>query len=434
MDDKMREDSIMAEKQIIGSLLLNDKAINEISDTLTPDMFYNKILGEAYAICLKSAESKQNYDLVSLCTDVENNIGATDFPVQEIIMECAKSVATSHAIAKHADTVKRCYASRHIQTALFQIQNHPESAIEQLAILNERVSGIVDPPKPYDSLAAITERNRDKYFIDRETKDLQTGISTFDDVLGEFEPGDLIVIGARPAVGKSALAAQIVNNLSHKGAKIGYFNLEMTEKQVFERFVATESGIGMTRIRRALRFMNDEEEKYNNACERLMKKDKIIIPTGSKSVNEIRMITQKEEFDIIVIDYLQLVKTSGKYKGNRFAEVGEISHGLKAIGVDFKIPVIVLTQLNRQSEGKANKEPSMAEIRESGDIEQDASVILLLWNTDEEDRTKKGYKFDKNRQGTLKKGNLTFDGDRMMFYGEDDFVPSSVSDLEIPFD
>jgi replicative DNA helicase len=207
----------------------------------------------------------------------------------------------------------------------------------------------------------------------------------------------------------------------------------MTEKQVFERFVATESGIGLTRIRRAIRFMNDEEEKYNNACKHLMEKDRIIIPTGSKTVSEIRAITQKEEFDIIVVDYLQLVKPSGKYRGNRFAEVGEISHGLKAIGVDFKIPVVVLTQLNRQSEGKATKEPSMAEIRESGDIEQDASVILLLWNTDDEDRSKKGYKFDKNRQGTLKKGNLTFDGDRMKFYGEEDFVPASMSDLEIPF-
>jgi len=423
----------VAEQQIIGALLINENAIDEISDTLTPDMFYNKILGTAYGVCLKARANKEQYDLITLCNDVESQIGATEISVQETLMECAKSTVTSVAITKHADTVKRDYANRKIQVSLMNIQNHPESAIEAITKLNEEITGIVDPPKPYDSLAAITERNKDKYFRERETKELKTGIESFDEVLGEFEPGDLIVIGARPAVGKSAIAAQIVNNLSHKGAKIGYFNLEMTEKQVFERFVATESGIGMTRIRRALRFMNDEEEKYTEACNRLTKKDKIIIPTGSKTVNEIRTITQKEEFDVIVIDYLQLVKSSGKYRGNRFAEVGEISHGLKAIGVDFKIPVIVLTQLNRQSEGKLNKEPSMAEIRESGDIEQDASVILLLWNTDDEDRSKKGYKFDKNRQGTLKKGNLIFDGDRMKFYDEDDFVPSSVSDLEIPF-
>lgn len=423
----------LAEQQIIGSLLLDDNAIDEISDTLTPDMFYNKILGTAYGVCLKSKAEKQKFDLISLCNDVEREIGTTENPVQETLMECARSVSTSQAIRKHADTVKRDYANRKIQVSLLNIEKHPDSAIEMLSKLHEDISGIIDPPKPYDSLAAITERNKDRYFREKDTKGLKTGIESFDDVLGEFEPGDLIVIGARPAVGKSALAAQIVNNLSHKGAKIGYFNLEMTDTQVFERFVATESGIGLTRIKRAIRFMNDEEEKYNDACNRLLEKDKIIIPTGSKTVNEIRAITQKEEFDIIVVDYLQLVKTPGKYKGNRYAEVGEISHELKAIGVDFKIPVIVLTQLNRMSEGKADREPSMAEIRESGDIEQDASVILLLWNTDDEDRSKKGYKFDKNRQGTLKKGKLTFDGDRMKFYGEDDFVPATVSDLEIPF-
>ena len=131
---------------------------------------------------------------------------------------------------------------------------------------------------------------------------------------------------------------------------------------------------------------------------------------------------------------MQLVKADGRYRGNRFAEVGEISHGLKAIAVDFQIPVIVLTQMNRLSEGKADREPTMAEIRESGDIEQDASIVLLLWNTDEEDRSKKGFKFDKNRQGTLKKGKLKFDGDRMKFVGEDDedFVDAT-DDFKIPF-
>jgi replicative DNA helicase len=107
---------------------------------------------------------------------------------------------------------------------------------------------------------------------------------------------------------------------------------------------------------------------------------------------------------------------------------------LKAIAVDFQIPVIVLAQMNRLSEGKADKEPTMAELRESGDIEQDASIVLLLWNNDEEDRTKKGYKFDKNRQGTLKKGNLVFDGDRMKFYGDEDFIPQEITKWNIPFE
>ena len=432
--DKLRDRSMDAEKQVLAAITVNLDAIDSISATLKPEMFSNHIFSEIYRAYLTAREENKEYDVASLIRDVEDALSGENAPVEDIVIDIAKASMTSVAIERHADTVKECYANRQIAIALLDIQKNPESAIEKITKLNEDISCIVNPPKPYESLAAITERNEDKYFCDKPTKDLKTGIEDFDEVIGEFEGGDLIVIGARPAVGKSALAAQIVNNLSHKGAKIGYFNLEMTENQVFERFVATESGIGLTRIRRALRFMNDEEEKYREACNRLKSKDKIIIPTGSKTVSEIRNITQREAFDIIVVDYLQLVKAEGRYKGNRFAEVGEISHSLKAIGVDLKIPVIVLTQLNRESESKANKEPTMAEIRESGDIEQDASIILLLWNTDEEDRTKKGYKFDKNRQGTLKKGTLTFDGDQMKFYSEGEFVPTDLSELEIPFD
>ena len=123
-------------------------------------------------------------------------------------------------------------------------------------------------------------------------------------------------------------------------------------------------------------------------------------------------------YDIIIIDYLQLVRPDDRYRGNRYAEVGEVSHALKALATELHIPIIVLTQLNR-STGDATIEPSMAEIRESGDVEQDASIIMLMWNLTE-DRQTKGLKVDKNRQGKVGKEALKYAGDTMRFIETDE--------------
>ena len=122
-----------------------------------------------------------------------------------------------------------------------------------------------------------------------------------------------------------------------------------------------------------------------------------------------------ENYDIIIIDYLQLLKADTTYRGNRAAEVGEISRAVKNLAMELNIPVIALSQLNRTTEMGTNKEPTMAELREAGNIEQDASVIMLLWNLDENDRSKKGCKIEKNRQGECGKVVLKFNGDLMKF-------------------
>lgn len=421
IEEQHTDEYKLSELNIIGALLINPEAIEEVVDTLKPEMFYNSILGTAYDICYECYLDNKSFDASVLNTEILRRMDNLDEQtVFEVIKDCASYTSTSASISHHSEIVKTNYAKRLVKSYLVDVSNNPEKSLAIASELNDKLSSLEQGDRSYKSLAQISEQYEGEHFCDKETSGLTMGIADFDDVLGELEGGDLIVIGARPAVGKSALASQIVNNLAHNKKRIGYFNLEMTEKQVFERFLANESGIGLTRIRRAIRFMGDEQEKYDKAMEHLKKKDSIIIPTGSKSPSQIRGITKKERFDCIVVDYLQLVKPEGRYRGNRYAEVGEISHALKGLATELNIPVIVLTQLNRVSEGKMDKEPDMGEIRESGDIEQDASIIILLWNKDEDDRTRKGYKIPKNRQGTLKKGELKFDGDRMRFYCENE--------------
>ena len=434
--DQAIHDSYEAEQQVICSLMNDKSAIDLIADSLKPEMFTNAILAEAYRIIIEARENDEEIDYASICRDIKSR---RDFKPKDVEDELIGTYQIAHnasAIEKHAEAIKKCYATRTIYKAFIDADSKGTDIVEVFQSVNDKILGITSTSKQCLSLADIAEQYSGEYFIEKHTKRLNTGIGCLDDIVGEFEGGDLIVIGARPAVGKSALAAQIVNNMAHDDNKIGYFNLEMTEKQLFERFVATESGIGLTRIRRAIKFLNDEQERYDAAVAKLKEKNNILISTGSKTVKQIVQVQKKENFDVVVVDYLQLAKPD-RYTGNRYVDVGQISHALKALAVDYNIPVILLTQLNRVSEGKGNKEPTMAEIRESGDIEQDASIIFLLWNIDDDDRTRKGYKCDKNRQGTLKKGELKFDGDRMKFYGEDEdgFTETEAfNDFEIPFD
>ncbi len=171
----------------------------------------------------------------------------------------------------------------------------------------------------------------------------------------------------------------------------------------------------MTRIRRAVKFLGDEEKRFKKANDALAGRSNIVISTGAKTVSEIRAESRHMGFDVIVIDYLQLIRSDTFYRGNRVAEVGAISKAIKALAMELQIPIILLSQLNRASEGRETREPSMSELRESGDIEQDASVIILLWNMSEDDRSKKGCKIEKNRQGETGKMELRFDGDQMRF-------------------
>ena len=142
------------------------------------------------------------------------------------------------------------------------------------------------------------------------------------------------------------------------------------------------------------------------------------------------------DYDIIIIDYLQLLKADTTYRGNRTSEVGEISRAIKSLAMELNIPIIALSQLNRASEGRETKEPSMSELREAGNIEQDASVIILMWNLDENDRSKKGCKVEKQRQGECGKVAMNFNGGLMRFEETSDSLSAGFQkiDFKSPFD
>ena len=408
--------SFIAESAVIGSLLMNQESIADVYSILEPQMFTDELFGKVYHEYQKAYDN--HYDLSF--SDIEQKLRSDSFPSDIIVdqlKDCLSNTITSVFIKRDADVIVNDYKAHRLDKFLNSIKVSPTNLKEQIRALQEELEVLQDKRQEKSkTLAEIAKENKGNYFKEREVNPLYLGFDKLDELLGGLEGGDMIVIGARPAVGKSALVTQITSNLARQGKRIGFYNLEMQNKQVYERFVVSESGIGLTRLRRAIRFLGDEEERFNKANETLEKAENIVITSGSaKSVSDIRSESRHMDYDIIIIDYMQLLKAEATYRGNRAAEVGEISRSIKNLAMELNIPIIALSQLNRVSEMKETKEPTMAELREAGNIEQDASVIMLMWNLDTNDRTKKGCKVEKNRQGNTGKVVMRFNGDLMKF-------------------
>ena len=404
----------IAEMNVLGALLIDASRISDVY-FLSSDMFTDAIIGRMF---LEYQRGYDNHYDVNVSVLIQN-VSCEEYPessVLEVIRECSEEYQTGTSIKSHANVIKNEYVADNFKRIISSVQVYAGSVYEQIGRIVTDLESLQDGRSSKSkSLSQIATENKDKYFVDNETEKTYIGFSKLDDFLGGLEGGDMIVIGARPAVGKSAFVTQITSNLSEQGKRIGFYNLEMQEKQVYERFVVSQSGIGLTRLRRAKKFLGDEKERFDKANEFLEKKDNIVITTGSKSVSEIRAESRHMGYDIIIIDYLQLLKSDKEYRGNRYAEVGAISKAIKSLAMELNIPIIALSQLNRVSEARDTKEPTMAELREAGDIEQDASVIILMWNLSQEDNSKKGCKVEKQRQGQTGKVVMNFNGDLMRF-------------------
>lgn len=418
------------EKALIGALMMNPQAVRECG-SLLPEMFTDPLLGRIYLQYLQAYDLGRPASLVTLAGSM------SDVPQQQLVdclKECSDSTITSAAAGRYADSIVGAYKARIASQLINGIVFQPAEIERQIGQLVNDLEALMDSSRSsVRNLAQIIDEVSPGYFTGDERPRLYTGFPQLDECLGGLEGGDVIVIGARPAIGKSAFVTQILMSMGAAGKRVLLYNLEMREAQVYERMLSKQSGIKLNRIRRGKSFLDDEKERFSAANEKLKRLD-IWISSGTKSVSEIRNECRNMGADCIIIDYLQLIKADRHYS-NRSSEVGDISKSIKTLAMELSCPVIVLSQLNRVSELRETKESTMSELRESGDIEQDASVIILLWNQDENDQTRKGLKVAKNRQGQQLKIQLEFDGRSMSFRElegqeklEDCFVPCRQQD------
>lgn len=402
-----------AEKGVLGCILIDNNSMNDVYNKLKPEMFSSEFYQDCYAEMLAMYDRGENINFVSLSQALENRRWDRE-EVAIAAKECFEVAPTSAMIKSYASAVVKDYKARVVKDLIQRVSLKPcdiDGSIGEVIACLEALQECKEVRSKH--MKQIVKENKGNYFNEDVGKDLiKTGFYKLDDCLGGLEGGDITVIGARPGVGKSALVTQMIGQMALKGHHVCYYNLEMNESQVYERFVSRLAGLSLTRVRRAKKFLGGEQEAFDKANEELSGYD-VVVSTGSKTVSEIRAESRHQQYDVIIIDYLQLIKADQRC-ASRANEVGDISKAIKALAGELHIPIILLSQLNRLSEQKESKEPTMAELRESGDIEQDASNIILLWNLSE-NRKYKGLKVDKQRQGETMKEGMIFDGDHMRF-------------------
>ena len=424
-----------AERQIIGSLLINQERYKDISN-INSEMFSESILGAIFSMYEHAGDKEVNPMFITSKIGSESYLGhSMEELLQERVIEHDASISDKYC----ADCIYESYRSRKINEFLDHNRITPET-VDAFSTELKDILGSLEKPDKESDVTPLNEliSMQTNYFNPKNEKKLKLGFAEIDKAIGGFDNGDVTIIAARPGVGKSAFSLQMIRKFGCDGAKTGYFNLEMAKKQIYERALASASGIDLNRIRLGTNFLNNEKALFEEGNAKLQKENNVFIISGVQTINNIRQIQKKYGFEVIVVDYLQLIKPDGKRNGNRISEVGDISRGLKELASEFNIPVIALSQLNRASEQYKDKEPSLSELRESGDLEQDASTVLMLWNSDRDNFCEKMIKVEKSRNGNPARLKLYFDGKHMTFSVNDYQGAVATKDEqdmeEIPFD
>lgn len=381
----------MTEHTLIGSLMISPEEVD-----LSPDMFENPSLGRLFYEIQNGADA-------NILAERYKNDPVMSFEIQKSLDAFP---GTSIKIPTYCNEIRRAWKKRQVDRLLNCIVT-AETVDDQIEELKNRLEEIQsETADEGKTIAELVKEYEGKTFVEHDM--INIGFRRLDRYIGGLDRGDVAVVGARPSVGKSAFVVQVAKNMNRHGLKVAIFNLEMGAEQIYQRFLASESGIDMGRIRHAQAFQSDEEERIFREANRKMAQCTIKVFNDTKTVREIKNLSKG--FDVVIVDYLQLVRSKSTYSGNRVQEVSEVSRDFKCAAQELNAVIILLSQLNRESERK--KKLTMADLRESGAIEQDASVIMLMWEHNNGDRT---ISIEKNRQGEKGKVVLEFDGAHMTF-------------------
>lgn len=380
--------NIEAEKAVIGGIFLKQNVLNDLAEFLSHNDFYDKQLGNIYLTALELYNENKTIDPI-LILEKNKNIK------EELFYDVIESVPTAANIIEYAHIIKDKAKLRNLQDSATKI-------VEMTSTEEETTEDIIDRSEAL--IFKIAENNNTRNVISikdmmnsefqrlqnvYDNKGITTGISSgfgdFDQMTNGFNPSDLVILAARPAMGKTAFALNLALNAAKINKSVLIFSLEMSSSQLFQRFIAIEAGIGLQKIRTG--FLNENDwGRMGLASETLMKTQLNIADLPNATVLEIRAVARRMKaagkLDIIIIDYLQLIKNSNGKSENRQQEISDISRSLKGIARELDVPIIALSQLSRAPEQRADRRPVLSDLRESGAIEQDADMVAFLYRDD----------------------------------------------------
>mgnify|MGYP005798870847 FL=1 len=385
--------NIEAEKALLGSVFWSYGALQKACEEVDKDMFYLDSNSKIFEVILELYKDKKPVDINTLTTELVNKKLINTIGGVEYLNEITDSVATGANIEYYINTVVEKFTLRRmieVATNIVKVANDPETdvslAVEQAEknILNVgKFRRTTEFRKVQDVLTKAQEdletlaKNRGRI------TGLTTGLIDLDNLTEGLKPTQLVIIAARPAVGKTAFALNITCAAAKATKKnIAVFSLEMPAEQLIMRMISSLGQIDNKKLQTG-RMENEDWRRVNEAISQLADTNIYFHDAGGITASEIkakcrRLSTQGEGLGLVIIDYLQLIDSSNKYSGSRQQEVSEISRALKTMALELEVPVIALSQLSRSVEKREDKKPVLSDLRESGSIEQDADIVAAL--------------------------------------------------------
>lgn len=429
------------EESTIGAIILDSKrALPEVVDVISAEDFYYSDLGNTYRAILELSSQGSPVDFVTVLSKVKSKYDADETNVKKILLHCCQlspSISNAESYAKLVVGGRKARTLRDIGTRLLEEAATPETATDVANGVMAELYALAVPKsqkrlKPIGEIATAYFNRLDKKY-DKEDNRVDTGFAKIDEILKGMCGGNLIILAARPKVGKTALAATIAENVAKTGKKVAVYSLEMEDKEVYERILSRNSGIEMnTLIDR--RFNNPnvpESESTKEICkiaevtDQLYELPMLISDNPVRTANDVRLECRMiKDLGLIVVDYLQLMKPAGKCD-NRNQEIGSITRELKIVAAELGVPILLLSQLNRDK--GENERPSARDLRDSGEIEQNANKVMLMFCV-KEIKSELGKTIGKkvgldvalNRRGNTGMTIMDFSGNYMTFVETDE--------------
>lgn len=380
-----------AEKNLISSVLLDREALIKAAEMIDALDFYDPVYQTIFSSCLDLFENSSAVDIITVKADLSKKNELKKIGGAKVLAELAAVLPITTNVEHYARIIRENSVRRKLiatSSELLSIVTDEKRKIEE--IVNEvekRFFAVLQKSKDrgFSHIKDVLVRNLEKYNEMQGNSGSMRGISTgyqgLNNLLGGFHNGDLIIIAARPAVGKTAFILGVARHIAVElKKKVGIFSLEMSMEQLGDRLASLQGGVNLMDIRMG-NLANDDFIKYNDALGTLYDADIYIVDTPGLHISEMRTKARKLDLevgiDILFVDYLQLLKATSK-DGNRAQEVTEISQSLKNLARELNIPVIALSQLNRSVEARNDRRPQLSDLRESGSIEQDADIVMFL--------------------------------------------------------
>ncbi len=398
--DRIPPQNIEAEQAVLGAIFLEPSALTLASEILIPEDFYRAAHQRIFNVMLKLNDEGKAVDLITVTEELAATKLLEDTGGVSYLSELAAAVPTAANMEYYARIVEeKSLLRRLIRTATTIAQDGYTREDEVETVLGEAEKSILEVAQrknagAFHNIKDVLVRTYDNIELMHqrvgEITGIATGFTELDRMTAGFQRNDLIIVGARPSVGKTAFALNISQNVATKtGENVAIFSLEMGAEQLVMRMLCAEGNIDAQRLRTGS--LTDEDwGKLTMAMGSLSNAGIFIDDTPGVRVNDIRAkcrrLKQEHGLGMILIDYLQLILGSGRSGENRQQEVSEISRSLKQLARELQVPVIALSQLSRGVEQRQDKRPMMSDIRESGSIEQDADIVAFLYRDDYYDK------------------------------------------------